>query len=124
MKTCTKCGEIKRLSDFGVHKSTKDRLRHACRPCNNLAANQWGKNNPEKALALARKWVATNPVRRKEHSRKSYAKHKERYAVEQAAAYRLNPDAAKQRARKWAVNNRALVNERSRSNQRNPARRA
>jgi len=35
MKTCTKCGETKPLSEFGKHKQMKDGLSYWCKDCSN-----------------------------------------------------------------------------------------
>ena len=32
-KKCTKCGEVKGFSEFGIRKSNKDGLRYQCRDC-------------------------------------------------------------------------------------------
>ena len=41
LKTCTRCGETKPLSDFGKHSITKDGLNHWCRACNAKRGRVW-----------------------------------------------------------------------------------
>lgn len=124
MKTCTKCGETKPRDHFGKHRSTKDGLRHLCRPCNNADARAWEIANPEKKRIQSRRWIAANPERRKAILQKSHDKHREQYAAEKAAAYRADPSIMRERTRRWAKENRDRVNELNRINQKKPARRA
>ena len=43
MKTCSKCGEHKDLSCFGVNRHGKDGLSHWCKPCNVDSATRYAK---------------------------------------------------------------------------------
>ena len=46
MKTCTKCGEEKELSEFSKHKRTKDGRDYWCRCCHRISRELRVKSNP------------------------------------------------------------------------------
>jgi hypothetical protein len=73
MKTCTKCGETKALTEF--HKLRKDQpiLRSHCKVCRKAEVSAYQRSNPEKM----RQWDKTRKVR--------------------------NPEKIKERARIWAA---------------------
>lgn len=49
MKICSKCNEVKPLSDFYKQKKGKGGFRASCKPCANLATNiHWEKNHYKK----------------------------------------------------------------------------
>jgi hypothetical protein len=47
MKECTKCKEVKPLTDFYKNKANKDGRGSYCKPCSNRNSLDWAKNNPE-----------------------------------------------------------------------------
>jgi hypothetical protein len=49
-KVCTKCGERKSLSEFGLRKDSKDGYSHYCKACRNARAEEKRLRNPEYAL--------------------------------------------------------------------------
>lgn len=111
MKRCTKCGELKELSAFGQHKSTKDGLRHLCRECNNGVARKWGKDNPDKAAAKARRWAANNPGRRQEITRKWMGENEGRFKAVKRDYYDRNKETLLAHGKRWANENRERVRE-------------
>lgn len=48
MKTCTKCGQEKELTEFNKDKYSLDGFTYACRMCRNAATANYYKNNPGK----------------------------------------------------------------------------
>lgn len=48
VKQCTKCDELKPISEFGKHKLGKDGLRPCCKLCHCKQSKQWSKANPLK----------------------------------------------------------------------------
>lgn len=60
MQKCSKCGEVKPLTDF--HKDKANKLGHSyrCKLCAIAHVGQWQKDNPEKKRANSRNWVANN----------------------------------------------------------------
>lgn len=58
MKTCTKCGETKRLGDnFSLSKrataTTNAVYKPICKPCSSAQAIQWFRDNPERVAAAS-----------------------------------------------------------------------
>lgn len=50
MKQCTKCGQLKPLSEFTRHKITKDGLNHKCKSCTRDLNSQRAKSDPRSSL--------------------------------------------------------------------------
>ena len=48
MKTCTKCGNKKELSDFHKDKHNPDGLTYSCKECRNKRYNEFYSKNPDK----------------------------------------------------------------------------
>jgi 5-methylcytosine-specific restriction endonuclease McrA len=109
MKTCSKCGEAKPLSDFSALKRSKDGLNYHCKVCWNesqrlhAAANretyrarcrEYYEKNREKHLAKNAKWRADN--------REKNLSQKREYS---RVTWRDNPD----KLRVHAVRRRAAV---------------
>lgn len=63
MKTCTKCGEAKPVSEFGKDASKRDGLRPSCRDCTNASLAARRAYNPENHRASSAKWQAENRER-------------------------------------------------------------
>lgn len=55
LKTCTKCGETKSLTDFYRNKSKKGGHSLQCKKCHDYAASRWQRNYSEHYKALKRK---------------------------------------------------------------------
>ena len=70
MKTCTKCGETKPLSEFYAMKGMRDGHRNDCKSCNLAAKAERYRRNPEPARERTRQWQRDN---------------RERYLAKQAA---------------------------------------
>jgi len=74
MKTCTKCGETKPVSEFSKDSGRRSGLQYSCKSCDRIkraiyyAASQdkakaWRAANPEKVKAIYAKHIAKNPGR-------------------------------------------------------------
>jgi len=63
MKTCTKCGEEKPLSEFYKAATTRDGLRGDCKACFKKRSAGWYEDNREHVIARVKKWQAENPDR-------------------------------------------------------------
>ena len=61
MKTCTKCGETKELSEFYADKSKKDEKRARCKKCDSPCQRNRRIENLEKFRAREAKMRAENP---------------------------------------------------------------
>jgi len=130
-KACTKCGEVKPLSEFYKRRASEDGHAFICKECTRIRARMWYVDNPkraaanhgryraghkEEAAAYKQKWYADNPERARAESREYYTDHKDRIAAtrrqyreehkEEAAATRRqylgkNPGRAAATRRAW-----------------------
>lgn len=110
-KACSKCGETKPLTDYGVKSAARDGRNSRCKPCvkvdkaeswqrhleSNRAKNRanylahreariagqaaWKKANPDKVREYGRIWRERNPGRDTEDTRRWIAENPERAAV-------------------------------------------
>ncbi len=88
-KKCSKCKDIKPVSDFNKCKSNKDGLYYYCRSCDNKQGKLYKSSNPlskikkelkrEKAKQQIKLWRNENPEKSKEYQReygKTYGKNR------------------------------------------------
>jgi 5-methylcytosine-specific restriction endonuclease McrA len=82
MKICCKCKETKPVSEFSKQSSSKDGLRRTCRACcaayrkserGMAVLRAWNAKNAESIRKKKRAWVAMNPDKTLEHSRRDSA---------------------------------------------------
>lgn len=59
-KECSKCGELKPLTDFYVKAAMKDGHRSSCKICDRAATRRWRDENREQARAYSKRWAAEN----------------------------------------------------------------
>ena len=71
MKTCTKCGETKPLSEFSADDAYKDGYQSHCKACKNAYARARYAANRERELARAKAWHEKNPGKAAEYRKKS-----------------------------------------------------
>lgn len=69
MKTCSRCGLTKLLTEFSRHKGCQNGIYSHCKACVRLAANAYYHANKEKAQAATRAWKAGNADRDRETRR-------------------------------------------------------
>lgn len=48
MKTCTKCGQVKELSEFSKNRHNKSGFNYRCKACERERIMQWKVENPDK----------------------------------------------------------------------------
>lgn len=82
MKTCTKCGEQKPLSEYHNSKKNKDKLNYWCKPCTKINKAEWYKSNINKVLIRSKQWALKNKEKRKLIARKSHLKIKYNMSLE------------------------------------------
>lgn len=83
MKTCTKCKEVKLLSDFRKDLNTKSLLSSWCKECHRVASKNSRAKNPTKEYD--RNWKQNNPDKikkaQKNHRTKYPKEYKRRTAI-------------------------------------------
>lgn len=71
MKTCTKCQESKKMSDFYSDKSKKDGKNSFCKQCQTLKNYKWSKKNNDYNAKYAKDWRSTRKISEKDKKLKS-----------------------------------------------------
>lgn len=110
MRACSKCGENKRISEFGRHNQKADRLRTWCKPCNTEDTKRWYQANLEIARRKAREYGAAHPEEGKRRSRKWYAGNKDRSNAESRVWALANPERRKEVVKRSEIKHRATKN--------------
>ena len=80
MKTCTKCGETKPLSEFSADDAYKDGYQSHCKDCKRAYARERYAKNRDRELARVKAWHEKNPGKATEYARRSREKHPEQRA--------------------------------------------
>jgi len=78
MKTCSHCQIEKPENDYHTRKASPDGLAYVCIACAKILNKESYLANKEKYKIRAKLWAKNNPDRRKEISKKSDAKNKQR----------------------------------------------
>ena len=73
MKTCTKCGETKPLSEFSADDAYKDGYQSHCKDCKRAYARERYAKNRDRELARVKAWRDENPGKVAEIRRKRKA---------------------------------------------------
>lgn len=92
-KKCSKCAEMKLLSDYTPSKELYDGKMNVCKPCNAKRVGAYAKANPEIRRKSERKWRDKNPQKVKEMSKRSMERHPEGYARRLREFHERNPHA-------------------------------
>lgn len=80
-KRCSKCGEVKKISEFYFRKDT-DKYRNECRNCRKILDQKWHKENPNYSKEQSKEWRRKNPIKANAICKKYRDSHKkERYIV-------------------------------------------
>ena len=92
-KLCTKCKEIKPLSEYGRHRIGKDGFRSTCKECHNKENKLWRQfSDKDRAAQIRKIWSIKNQERIREKARQWKEEHKEKVRDqnrEQMRQYRL-----------------------------------
>lgn len=128
-KKCTKCGELKPLSEFGKDKSKKDGFRPSCKKCDAVVKRIWRSNNKEKVAEYKLKYREDNREKIAEYKRiynKANAdkiakqkreynkKNKDKIAKNKAEYYLSNHERFLEKSREYCAENREANTKRAR----------
>ena len=100
-RKCTKCGEDKSISEFGIANRKKNQYRPDCKKCHAKATREYEINNPERR----KEYYENNAEKIKEYSREHYRKNWERHRENNRQWIRNNPEKNRAKSRKWAREN-------------------
>jgi len=109
-KTCTKCGQIKPLSEFHKFARSPDGHKPRCKPCNYAEAEQWRMSNPERAAQTRKAWAENNKEKSAEIKRNYWIANPRKVAESSKKWQQANKAHVKAVADEWVRNNRHLVN--------------
>ena len=99
-KACTKCKEIKPLSEFWKEKGTKDGFKCWCKSCRNKLARKWRTKNKDRINKELRDWYKSNPGKNKEYH--------DKWIVD-------NVEKTKENSKRYKSNNKDKVRENDRN---------
>lgn len=78
LRKCRKCGQIKPLIEFSLHRSEKNEHRYICKTCVREYYRKWYIINRERVKEATRKWQTANPEKVREATRKWHIANAER----------------------------------------------
>lgn len=110
MKTCTKCGESKSLSEFGVRSSAKDGLSFQCKPCVRSRNKAYYLSDPGKSAAQRATAYQKNRGDLLQYRKDHYQATRDVRLSVMKAHRETNREAVRKRSREWVRNNRVKVN--------------
>ncbi|MBX4941134.1 hypothetical protein [Rhizobium binae] len=88
VKTCTKCGEEKLVTDFPRHSGHRDGFGSQCKACKRVADSEYRARNPEKNKEEYRRRIEANP----NYHAELYAKDPEKAKATVAKWQKDNPE--------------------------------
>lgn len=97
-KRCTKCGEIKSLTEFSLYKGSP---RRWCRACVKIYNRAYREQYPEKVRSATISWRNRNLEKVKATKQRHYAENKEYYRKKHDRWYAVNRDRSIQRSRAY-----------------------
>lgn len=123
-KVCSKCNELKILSDFHKYKNSKDGLKPYCIECAKAAYNNYKKNNIDKVRDSQKIRRLRDKEKLNRCAREYYKNNREKILLRQKEKpkekdkiYRLdNADTIKVYATKWREDNKEYIREYAKSN--------
>ena len=105
MKTCTKCGITRPLSDFTRDKQRPDGLRPSCKDCKAEWRRKHYSENRESILEKVRLRHAANPEKKAQYNREYYAANREAAAEYSRRHYAENREAIARSAKVYRTAN-------------------
>ena len=86
-KKCTKCGDVKELSEFRKNAASKDGLKNPCKLCLAPSEKLWRKANNE----YKKQWDIRNKDKIKEYNKEKWKTDKEKRKASVKEYYKRNP---------------------------------
>lgn len=118
MKQCNKCKEVKSKDNFGIHKSTKDKLQSFCKTCISDIRKQWKKDNPEGD----KKIYLNKQSHYKKKSSDRYYNNREELLEQQKEYYQNNKEKILNYYSEWTVKNKDKINKYNKKRMEDPLR--
>jgi 5-methylcytosine-specific restriction endonuclease McrA len=109
-KPCSKCKQIKELSQFHKYSRSKDGHKPYCKACAIKATDKWRKENPEIFKAGQANWTANNRERVAEIKRNWITRNRIQHGINARAWQQRNKEKVAATAGAWKKANKPLVN--------------
>jgi len=109
MKRCTKCGQIKPVSEFNKHKGRGDGLASLCKLCKRAADRRYYISNAEKLKKKTSDWATANPERKKAAAKEYYQSHGEKIRARTKKYAHAHPEKRKQQDWEYYKANRKKI---------------
>jgi hypothetical protein len=100
MKTCTKCGEAKPLSEYHANPRNASGLQSNCKACQRAAAKRWRVTNKQHITQYNSAYRASNREAITAQERQYRTTNKEKLAAKDRRRHLSNPNAALMRKQK------------------------
>jgi hypothetical protein len=100
-KICNKCKIEKDVCDFGIHNSTKDKLRKTCKECRKIEGKIYRETNTEKRRETIKSWYHKNP----DYNKSYYIDNKEKVNLSNKSWYESNKDRHRENNKNWVEKN-------------------
>lgn len=104
-KICNKCNEEKDVCQFGVHNSTRDKLRKICKECRKIEGKIYREQNSEVRKLTIKNWYSKNP----EYNRNYYLNNTELINKQNKEWYENNKEKHRENNKKWVEKNRGRM---------------
>lgn len=109
MKTCTKCGVTKPVSEFSKRSAARDGLRSQCKRCDSAGSAAWNAANPERYRKNHAKWRSANLSKLREKTAKWRIANPDKSREAIARWHKANPDCRRESSAKWKAANPEAV---------------
>jgi hypothetical protein len=106
-KICSKCKVEKDVCEFGVHNSTKDKLRKICNECRKIEGKIYRKQNSETRKLTLKNWYSKNP----KYNKNYYLNNTESINKQNKEWYENNKEKHRENDRNWREKNIEKVRE-------------
>jgi len=110
-KRCSKCGELKPITEFGKQKVGKYGVRGSCKLCNSKKNKKYYQENKEQRSEYHKKWRDENKELLKEKKRKYREENKENIKIKMKKYREENKDKIKERSKKYYEENKEKIKE-------------
>ena len=110
-KPCSKCKEVKLLSEYNKNSRSKDGLKAQCRLCCKAYNNQWSKDNKQRKAESTAKWYKENKERKRKYTADWYKNNKERKSQTNKEWLEKNRERRKEVQKEYRRRNKERISE-------------
>jgi hypothetical protein len=113
-KVCSKCGEIKPITEFTKNKNSKDGLKCMCKSCAVILGRKYRKDHADKKKETCSNYRKNNKEKIKEQSKKYYKRTKEERKKYNQKWHQENKAKHRAKIKEWIDKHREELNARDR----------